>query len=61
MTQQESVALLRQTLEQYVKDLTEELLYWVEELNKLDAGQLAEPTDPADHHTGSGLAHRQRN
>lgn len=37
MTQQESVALLRQTLEQYVRELTEELLYWVEELNRLDA------------------------
>lgn len=37
MNQRESVALLRQTLEQYVRELTEELLYWVEELNRLDA------------------------
>lgn len=41
----ESKELLRETLEKYVHDLAEELLYWVEELNKLDAAAL-EGTDP---------------
>jgi len=39
-TDPEAMRLLRDTLERYVKDLAEELLYWVEELNKLDAGEL---------------------
>jgi hypothetical protein len=38
MDNRESVDLLRETLAKYVKDLADELFYWVEELNKLDGG-----------------------
>src|SRR5262245_7864433 len=44
-THPESKALLRETLEKYIHDLAEELLYWVDELNKLDSAIL-EGRDP---------------
>lgn len=36
---QKAMELLRQTITTHIRELAEELLYWTEELNKLEASQ----------------------
>jgi hypothetical protein len=36
----EVTALLRESIEKHVQDVAEELFHWVEQLKKLDAGEL---------------------
>lgn len=45
--QQEPIQLIRHAMAKHIKEVAQELLYWMEELNKLDHEGVETATPPA--------------